>query len=420
MNHPQAFLPNRPRRRWVAALVCAALVLAACGGDDSKDESSGTTAAASFDCPTKGTGDAVKIGVVWPEGATVNIPELGKAATAAAQYGSDCLGGIGGRPIDLVTCKIDETNPASGTGCANQMVEAKVAAVVVTITSQGATLVPIITGAGIPYVVSGGSSPQESIDKTGLVFGVSSGVGGVLGAMAQTAADEKVGKVTLLVSENAATGVSGLANLPFGKAGVKVNTVAIPAGTPDMTSQLSAALSDGAEATAVIGDATLCISYLQAALSVDPTGKHWIIGTCTDASVASAVGADGLDGATVFGASDVNGSDDDAVLYRGVMAKYAKGTAIEGFAVTGYVAMLSLVRGVKGLTGDVTAASIASSLQASKDIPLPVGAGATFGCSSDPIPMFSAICSSNATVAKVDGTKLTDIKVVDVAPLYAS
>ncbi|MET0199086.1 MAG: hypothetical protein ABW364_17785, partial [Rhodococcus fascians] len=87
-------------------------------------------------------GEGVKIAVAWVDGPAVAIPELGEAATAAVDYANECLGGIGGHEIEIVPCKIDETNPASATECANTAIEEGAVAMVVTITSQGQTLVP--------------------------------------------------------------------------------------------------------------------------------------------------------------------------------------------------------------------------------------------------------------------------------------
>jgi branched-chain amino acid transport system substrate-binding protein len=359
----------------------------------------------------------VKVGVVWPEGATISLPELGESANAAAEYANDCLGGIGGRPIEVVGCAIDETDQSSAASCANGFVEDGVAATVVTITAQGATIVPIITGAGIPYVVSGGSSPQESVDQTGLVYSVSSGVGGVLGAMALEAKDQGMTKVAMLVTENAAAGVKGLAGIPFGKVGVEVETIAIPPGTPDMTPQVQAALSAGAGATAVIGDATFCISALQALQSLDADGTHWIITPCIDEPVIDAVGESGLDGATLFGANDPASDEPEAVLYRAIMAKYAPDTSTQGFTGAGYGTMMSFVRGSAGVTGEVTPQSLATVLGATTDIPATSGYGITWGCSTRPLKPLT-VCSSDVTVGTMDGTKPVDIKTLDAAEAF--
>jgi branched-chain amino acid transport system substrate-binding protein len=283
---------------------------------------------------------------------------------------------------------------------------------------MGATMVPIVTGAGIPYIDSGGTSIAESLDKTGLVFSLSGGTAAVLGAMAVQAKDEGIKKVALLTIDSGAAGVQGLAGIPFGKAGVTANVISVPTGTPDMTPYLQSALSSGAGATAVLGDATLCISYLQAAQAIDPTGKHWIIATCIANNVVQAVGASALKGATVFGGTSVNSDDSQTVLYRSVMAKYSPATPIGGFTPDGYQVVMSFVRGMAGFKGDATAASIAATMKATNHIVSPVGYGLTFGCSTHPLPPLT-VCGSQTVVGTMNSGDVTNVKLVDAGPLFA-
>ena len=365
------------------------------------------------------TGDPVEVGVSWPEGPSNSTPELGAAAEAVRMYVNECLGGIAGRPVEYVTCKLDETSPASATDCANKLVEAKVVAHIVTPTAQGQTMVPIDTGAGIPYVGTNPASPAESTDKSGLVFEVSPGVAGYLAAMAQIAKDDSIAKVSLVVSENAAQGVGGLAKIPFASAGIELNIVPVPSGTPDMTSQVRSAL-EGAGVIGIIGDPTQCIAFLQATKALDPDGLHFILRSCADPAVIDAVGDDAVDKALLFGTTDITSDNAEAVLYKAVMAKYAPDTEAGPSAVKGYQAALAFFRGLEGLTGEVTAATVASTLAATTDVVLPAGAGTAYGCANKPIPILVTVCSGETLVATMDGSTPTDPKVVDAAPLFAS
>ncbi|HWF71031.1 MAG TPA: ABC transporter substrate-binding protein [Mycobacterium sp.] len=411
------------RRFALLAAVGCCLALAACTSNTASPGTGGsntTTAQASAPpCPgPAASGQTVKVGIQWPEAAEVSLPQLGASANAAVDYANQCLGGVGGHPVTVDKCTTDEGNTATATACGNQFVQDKVAAAIVTITAMGATLVPIVTGAGIPYIDSGGTSIAESLDKTGLVFSVSGGTAAVLGAMALQAKNEGIKKVALLTIDSGAAGVQGLAGIPFGKAGVTPDVISVPTGTPDMTPYLQAALSSGAGATVVLGDATLCISYLQAARAIDPTGKHWIISTCIATNVVQAVGATALNGATVFGGTSVNSNDSQTVLYRSVMAKYSPATPIGGFTPTGYQVVMSFIRGMAGFSGNATAVSIADTMKATKNIVSPVGYGTTFGCSTHPLPPLT-VCSSQTVVGTMNGANVTNVKLVDAGPLFA-
>ncbi|WP_235949206.1 ABC transporter substrate-binding protein [Candidatus Frankia alpina] len=65
----------------------------------------------------------MKIGFITAEGGSaISLPEVREGAQAAVAYANDYLGGIGGRPIQLVVCKSQE-DAASARTCANEMVE---------------------------------------------------------------------------------------------------------------------------------------------------------------------------------------------------------------------------------------------------------------------------------------------------------
>ncbi|WP_018505025.1 type 1 periplasmic-binding domain-containing protein [Parafrankia discariae] len=348
-----------------------------------------------------------------------DMSQYGASANAVRQYANDCLGGIAGRPVNYIECRIDESSAAAGTDCANRVVEGKAAALVITSTTLGQVIVPIVTGAGIPYVGVNPVSPAESTDKSGLVFELSPGAAGYLAAMAKLAKDGGMKKVGLVVTENAAQGIGSLAKIPFGNAGVELHLVTVPPGTPDMTAQVTSALS-GAGAVGLIGDQTQCISFLQALESLDPDGQHWILRGCTETKVLKAAGAESVDKARIFTTSETTSGSAEALLYRQVMAKYAPETSAEGGAVIGYQAAFGFLRAIEGIKGDITSRSVASTLGASRNIALPAGAGTTFGCAERPIKMFTTVCSSQVIVGTMRDATATDPKPVDVASLLAN
>ncbi len=75
------------------------------------------------------SGEPVRLGLV-SDGVTPaydNTDEL-RAAEATAEYWNEHRGGVGGRPIDVVTCETG-ADPAGATDCANEFVEEGVVAV---------------------------------------------------------------------------------------------------------------------------------------------------------------------------------------------------------------------------------------------------------------------------------------------------
>ncbi|MCM3921801.1 ABC transporter substrate-binding protein [Frankia sp. AiPs1] len=399
-------------------------LLTACGsGGDGSGGGGGTQTAAAQSTATlppgkKATGSPVRIGFISSEGGSaISTPEVRGGAEAALAYANDYLGGIAGRPVELVVCKETE-DPAAARACANKMVEDKVAAVALGTTGLGDTIVPVITGAGIPYITPSGNSAAEYTSQGSYSWG--GGLPSGLGAMAEYAKAHGIKKVALFVIDvpAATAGARALGVPAFAKAGVGLDIVAIPPGTPDVTSQVTAAMGKDPGALGVIGEVTHCTAVLKAFQAVGATQPRLVIQPCAAKSLLDA-DPDALDGAQLLTQSDINSEDPEARLYRTVMAKYRPQTAPDGYAVTGYQSVLGLVRAVAGITGEITPASMSTALSAAKNVPLPAGHGITFTCDGKAIPAFKAICTAKSLISPLKGIAGTDYKIYDATELFA-
>jgi branched-chain amino acid transport system substrate-binding protein len=400
------------------------LTLSACGGSSSNSGS--TPGAASVDprlFPGKAaSGAPVKIGFINPEGGpAVNQPENREAAEAAATYANENLGGIGGHPIELVVCKSKE-DPASARDCANQMVEQKVAAVVLATSGFGDLMVPIVTRAGIPWVSESANGQAELVTPGS--FAWSGGFVGVLASWAQYSKDNGVKHFTVYaVDVPAATqGIQTLGQGLFAKAGVKLTLAAIPPGTPDASPQVQAGLKDKPEAVGVVGDATICTSVLKPLGVAGYPGKKLIIQPCVGPDVLAGLDAATLEHSSVWTTADITTQDPEAVLYRAIMKKYAPSTNAFGYAVTGYQGVLGLVRAAAGVSGDPTSAAILAAIKAAKDVPMPAGHGIEISCNGAQLPPMTAPCSPAVlAVNLVKGqvsTQSSEVTKVDPSALF--
>ena len=401
--------------------VVAGLLLAGCG------ESGGTTATGSTEIPAalssafpgkKATGDPVTIGLITNEGGSgISQPETREAADAARRYANDNLGGIAGRPIEFVVCKTKE-EPATARDCANQMVEQKVAAVVLTSSGLGGSMVPIVTQAGIPWTTAVATSSAETTSAN--AFSWTGGFTGNLASMAEYAREKKYKKVTAFVIDvpSAVAGAEAVGKPVFAKAGIELKIVKVAAGTPDATPAVSAALQDKPDAISIVGESTVCTAVLQALSTLGSDAGRMILQPCVAPEVVDALGAS-MDGAQVFSSFDASSDDTEAQLYRQVMKQYSPDTPTTGYAVVGYQGMLGLVRALKNLTGEVTPATIAATLSAAKDVVLPAGHGTTFTCDSTAIPGLKAACSAKEVTGTLSGDKVENVRLVDPAALLA-
>lgn len=392
----------------LVTLIPALIFASACSSDSDSDTSSAT----SVSFPSKpATSTPIKIGVINPEGGpAISQPGNREAAEAAVKYANESLGGIAGHPVEIVYCANKE-DPASAIDCANQMVEQGVAAVVVPSTGQGPSMVPIITGAGIPFMGVQGVSPAEL--TTPNAYMLTGGFPGVLKGMADYSKANDFKKVTIYVTDNASVvpAAKAMGEPAFEASGVDLQIVPVPLGTPDTTPQVSSGLSDKPDAVAVVGDATMCTSTLKALSNLAATQEKMLIQPCLDESTIEAVGP-ALEDAKVFTTADLVSDDPEAVLYRDVMATYAPDTDLGGYTYTGYQTMLGLIRSAQGVQGEPTSQSVGAAIASAKDVVLPVGHEITFTCDGTALPATPTVCSTDLISVTVEDGKATDPQVV--------
>lgn len=139
--------------RVAAGAVAAACVLsvAACSSSSS-DDSGSSNGGSAADGGTQATGEAVKVGVFDPSKGPAAQPGVMTGVNAAVDYINNQIGGIGGRPVEIVDCDIDLTSPETTISCANQFVQGGVSAAIDGFNTESAAAMPILSSAGIPLV----------------------------------------------------------------------------------------------------------------------------------------------------------------------------------------------------------------------------------------------------------------------------
>src|SRR5262245_39137105 len=170
-----------PRRLTVAAVAAAlTLVTAACGGGD--DDGAGSTPSAGPSSAALGpaqpaSGAPVKVGVIsdGKSAAIDNTIQL-VAADAVSKFLNDHRGGIGGRPIELVTCET-HADPAVAGDCANRLIQAGVVVTVLGELSSLANVWQSLHDAGIPMAIYGTTETAALLDKDRTFVMVSASAG---------------------------------------------------------------------------------------------------------------------------------------------------------------------------------------------------------------------------------------------------
>jgi branched-chain amino acid transport system substrate-binding protein len=401
----------------LAGVAAAALLLAACSSSSSSPSSttssSGPTqsasaaAASALGTPQQATGSAVSVGIIIDGGGgnTVGSAALvQQGAQMAVAYANAYKGGLDGHKINLVVCQNQET-PAGGQACANQLVQDKVVAVVLPFTGQGATEVPTITKAGIPYITLSGASNQELMTPGS--YALTGGYPATLGAYALSAKAHGYSKFAMLVSNVPAAiqGAELLGSLVFKNAGVGYKVIPVNPGTADVTPQLQAAVSWGAKAIGLTGDVTLCSSFLKGYQTLGLTEPKYVISTCLDPSIFSTLGSE-LGGSYIDTTSNATSAEDS--LYAAITQKFAPSVngnpnASAGQA-SGLIPVFSLLDIMSGYTGPVTPAAVKAQLALSTERTVPLSGGITYVCNGKAIPLLPSVCSAASAVGTVSST----------------
>lgn len=423
-------MTNEFRRAHNRALLAAAgglllilsLVLSACGGSSGSETSgeSSSRSSSSANLPAgalpeeEASGSPVEVGLIVDEGGPdISQPEAREAAEAAVKYANEQLNGIDGHPIDLLVCKTKE-EPAAASDCANQMVQAGVVGVMLTSSGQGAVMVPIITKAGIPYVLPAGAAAEEYTEPNSFIL--TSALPGSFQARAEYAREHGIKKVTMFLIDAGSfvATAEAIAKPAFEAQGVDAKIVAVPPGTPDATPQVAAGLQSDPEAVDIVGPDTFCIAVIKAIEVTGATAEHWLGDPCVSDVVTDSVSPDYFEGAIDFSTTDGVTEDPEARIYRWVMEKFAPDAPIVGGSALGYQSASSFIRVASQAKGEVTAESVLKAIKSAKNVRLGIGHGLTFTCNGRNVPGAPAICgkgylastlNSDAEVTAVENLK---------------
>lgn len=405
----------------VAVLLVGAVLVAACGDSDEDDGDAGAQEVGQ-ETPASDEGDVdplepeggaveasgapVKVGLINVEGGqTVSSPASREAAEAAAQYANDYLGGIGGRPIELVPCLTLGT-PESSTSCANELAgNDEVVAVALATDTSSDLIVPVVTGAGIPYVT--GVGPSRADLTTPGSFAITGGAITQYGGLAGHAKESGYEKVTLIAMNisGITVGIDEFAVPAFEQAGVDLDVVYADPGTADMTPTVTSALQDDPDAIAILGSDPFCAATLLAVQAVGAANLDIFgSGRCASDQVVDVAPPDVLDRMTIINFYYTGADEPGGRLYNDIIERYAPGTDGSGTNASGYVALLGLVRATAAadLDGDVSRETVMDALLTSHESPLPLTAGETFSCDGSVVEEYPGACSAVYTVSTID------------------
>ncbi len=389
------------------------------------------------------TGEPIRIGVQNLEGdPNGSFPEFSIAIQAAADYVNAELGGLGGRPIEIVLCK-SIVSPDDSQRCANELSADGVDLAISTINFFGNHF-SIYKGSDIPVLAV---TPITIADFTSPgVFAIGAG-GGCLGVhtgLIQFATDEieelegiTVSKVSVpwadtppgVVCYNDLEAkpldvINGTEPGDAARAGERPDLthigVPLAPATPDATPQATEVLDFDPDVIVFSGQGADCWNLVDALGRVGWTPDQVplvLSGACIDFTAMKAAGdlakgiyLTGTENGLLSPLEGLEGQHlEDATTYqtKGLEYGMTEDDLFKGFAGQGFTAIMSLWQIAQTIDGDVTGASISEAYSAT-DGTQPSFGNSPLNCSGAPEP-YVAVCGSSISVGQWDGEKLVTV-----------
>jgi branched-chain amino acid transport system substrate-binding protein len=376
----------------------------------------------SVPAPTPATGTPFVIGVVNTEGVpSLDFPEFRQSFEAARDY-ANSIGGVAGRPFEIVSC-IAKGTPESSQACAQQMAEAKVELVLL-----GLDVFvdhPTYEAAGIPVIGMVPIFPPDYQAKNAAFL-----IGGNLSlsatvAKVATSPDFLGGKKIGILANDAAATASALGVLEpaLAKAGAEVTKVIggveeTDAGYQGLMREVTANNPD--VIISLYGDAG-CIGAMRARESLGITTPVVTTNVCANRDILSVVGtaAEGWHFAGAQG--EVPPTPGDPMMEALAKVQGVPITEVNqyGFATVGFVLFMSMVdfanaTAAKVGADSVSGAAIFEAIRTDPTLTL-YGGGSPVTCGK--YPAYPSVCGMELPVARFEDGKLVGLGNVDGSDL---
>jgi branched-chain amino acid transport system substrate-binding protein len=427
-------------RRAVVCGLVACVLIAGCGSDDS-ESSPGTDASAVTDPPevtaapttdvtsstpasvdtTTGTngsspepaaGEPLLIGVTAPANSPIfDASEMLETVAVAADYVNNELGGIAGRPIELVSCETDNS-PESVLSCASDLIGAAPVLVIHGPDYAGAAATETYAAADMPLIGGAAFIPQEFTAPNRVLFqGWSASLFPGMAYFAATELDaENIVAIGFDDPQNQAI-LAAFMNPVMQRLGLPdLQYVGTPPTSPDFTTTLATAVS--ADPDAILAFGLPCEPIVQAYRATGTDIPLVLPDNCTDPSMLSALG-DAAEGVYFVGQLDsptLSPDDPETQTYQQAVDAYGDGDVREtSIGLAGFASVLNIHDVLDSYDPDaITSEAVLAEFQAIEAGPNSLIDG-DFNCATPPLPAFSALCNVSAWFATVQDGQLTQI-----------
>ncbi len=349
--------------------------------------------------------EPVKVGFINVDSAPVAaMPVLHGAVDGFAAFANEELGGVDGRPIEIVACALGNAlSPEEAAGCARQMVDAGVVAVLGGIGLSTGAALAILEENGIPWI--GGIPVNEEEMSSPISFQFSGGSPGAFTAMAEQAvAIDGAEKVAVLYGDFPSIKAAAV---DYGVAvseslGAEVTGVEYPLVSQDYTTPVQKAVESDPDAILVSAADLSCAPIMQALSDLGTDAAIYMVGSCADPVAIDQVGEEKVVGTrfNIENRLDQTASPlADTEIYSAAMEQYAPDTLPESAATVAFRGAMNLWAVLNAIGADPTSEQVIEVFRESTDAPS--FDGHPYTCSTPQIPSFPSMCAPQQVLAEL-------------------
>lgn len=349
--------------------------------------------------------EPIKIGFMNVDSGPVGaMPELHTSTDGAAEFINKELGGVEGRPIEIVPCILSNAlAPEEATGCARTLVAADVVAVLGGIGLSNGPALAIFEENGIPWV--SGIPVNEDEMASPVSFQFSGGSPGAFAGFAEQAVGvDGAERVAVLYADYPSIKFAAEkygAEVAEGL-GAEVATVQYPLISQDFAGPVQKTLESDPQAIIAAAADLACEPIMRALIDLETTATVYMVGSCAEPTIVERIGSEKLAGFRFNIENRLDQTIDslaDTEIYSDAMAMYVPGTSATSAATVSFKGAMNLWAILDEIGAETSSEKILAAFKATEN--QPSFDGHEYDCANVQISGYPALCAPQQIIAEL-------------------
>ncbi|GAA3224926.1 ABC transporter substrate-binding protein [Actinocorallia longicatena] len=367
------------------------------------------------------TGKPIKVGLFNPDKGPVMVPAVKSGMDAGVSYIAKELKGVGGRPIEVDACSVDGT-PESTIGCANRFVQNGVVAAFDGFNLSSSAGISILEAAKIPLVGQIPFDQTTGSAASGRVYFGAPQASFLVGALQGFKAEGKTSATLTLVDTPASHKTVETQLKPLaGAIGIKATGLYFSPTNPNFSALAATIASTKPDVAGLIAspNASICTQLIKNLRSTGYSGSIFVA-ACTSFIKSDPASAPG---ATLYSSVWLPGTEqyapkpvvDNLKVATGYLAKTPGPADFYGYAQFATVVDFAKALAAAPASGELTGATVLSTLQGLKDFTTFLGPQITCGKATTPnctTQMLLFTVQKDLTLKPVTGSWITPVPAI--------